>query len=536
MLKKILLSSILIFQVYSLGVNQCFAEDFSPINTEPAESFFTGTEKTINLNSSKSFDKLIKFSDQDQTPKLLNATDRFVQCNIKASWEDFKKLIETSEPNDFTYMTMANKLSNMGLFDLANLACSKVQDKEITKTPTDAMKRFYFPKKKLKLEDELFLAETYSNILYNDQSAEATGELLKNNELLATSDYANYLAALGSYKSFKYQKANNYINIAISQNPTNLNYKKLKAEILAEDGQGELAVKTVEGLKKQKIYCDEYEKKIRSLEQYVLHKTTKSEWEKNYHLGFYYYLENDDSKAIRTLQSALSASKKKSNQALVYSLLSEIYLKVNEKEKASENAQKAYKINKNNPRTLISLGDLSYGNNNYKKALEYYKQAASRDKNSDTALIKEAQAYQKCGYGEKAKEIYTKILKTRSDSWQAYYNLAMLEREQKTDPLCTKEVSYLKKALCLNLLFKDAWLELARIELDKSNFDLAKKYLSNAFYIDENDFRYYYYHGLANKGLGDYNQAQYDFKKCLKLNTKFKEAQDELQQTFNTTL
>lgn len=532
MLKKILLTSILFFQAASYGIKPCHAEDFSTKTINFIEPFSAVGEKTIDLNKTKSFDKFINLNPTTDFSNLIDATDRFVQCNIKASWEDFKNLIETAEPNDFTYISIANKMSDMGLFDLANLACSKIQDQEISKTSIDAMKKFYYPKKKLKLEDELFLAEIYSNILYNDQSAESTSELLKKSELLENSDYANYLVALGSFKSDSLARADKYINIAILKNPSNLNYQKLKAEILAKENKSEQAIKTVEALKRQNLYAFEYERKIQSLEQYILYKTKKAQWEKNYHLGHYYYLENDGTKAIKSLQTALNDAKKKSCTAAVYSLMSEIYLNLNETDKASECAQKAYKMNKNNPRTLTVLGDLKYNAKYYKQALNYYRQASAQSKGANNSLVKEALAYQNLGNTKKAKEIYTKILKTNFDNYQAYYNLALLEKGSTTE----EEVKYLKKALAINPLFKDGWLELAKIELDNTNYGTAKKYLSNAFYIDENDFRYYYYHGLANKGLGDYNQAQYDFKKCLKLNTKCKEAQDELQQTFNVGL
>ena len=533
MLKKLLLATILLCSAYNCGPKPCFAEDFSSMGaTNTMESFTIGDEKTINLNKTQSFEKLINLNENNDFSHILSATDRFVQCNIKASWDDFKALINATEANDFDYLTIANKMADMGLFDLASLATSKIQDKETNKISIDAMKKFYYPRKKLKLEDELTLAEIYSNILYNDQSAEATNELLKNTNLLATSDYANYLVSLGSYKSNMYSRASKYINIAIIQNPSNLNYKKLRAEIFAEENKPEQAMKIVAELKKQKIYSYQYERKIDSLEQYVLYKTKKAEWEKNYHLGFYHHLENDDSKAIRTLQSALTHANKKNNSALVYSLMSELYLNLDETDKASECAQKAYKINKNDPRTLTSLGDLSYNSKNYTKALCYYKQASSQGKNSYTSFIKEAQTYQKLGNSKKAKEIYLKVLKTHPEAYPAYYNLALLENA--SAPL--QEVSYLKKALAINPLFSDGWLELAKVEVDRANYTAAKKYLSNAFFIDENDFRYYYYNGLANKGLGDYNQAQYDFKKCLKINTKCKEAQVELQQTFNVNL
>lgn len=534
MLKNSLAKVIFFSALYVAGINICFAKPldsaFAPIKTinpDAAKPVESGV--SIDLNKGQSSSKFINLSENDTFYNFNNATDRFVQCNIRASWDDFKTLINTSPENDFVYISFANKMADLGLFDLANLANTKIQDKDIANVSVDAMKRFYYPRKKLKLEDELFLAETYSNILYNNQSSEATNELLKNETLLSNSDYANYLVALGSYKSSLYSRAAKYINIAILQNQTNLNYQALKAEILADDDRPEDALKTVETLKKQNLNSYEYERKVKSLEQFILYKTQKAQGEKDYHLGYYYYLENDPSKAIRTLQNALSA-KKKANAGLIYALMSEVYLSMNEFEKAADTAKKAYKINDKNPKALITLGDLSYRDKNYKQALNYYKKASAQDKKSYVPFVKEAQAYQKLSNSKKAEDIYTKILKTHSDSCEAYYNVALLDSSDSE-----KKAIYLKKALAVNPMYKDAWIELAKADIEKGNYNIAQKYLANAFYIDENDFRYYYYQGLINNNSGDFIQAKYNFKKCLKLNANFVEAQKALDNILNDT-
>ena len=91
-----------------------------------------------------------------------------------------------------------------------------------------------------------------------------------------------------------------------------------------------------------------------------------------------------------------------------------------------------------------------------------------------------------------------------------------------------KQLPYLKKALALNIMYTDAWLGLARYELTRDNFAKAQDYLATAYYIDQNDFRYYYYQGLIYKNKDDLTTAAMYFKKCLKLNPKCDEAQKEL--------
>lgn len=506
---KIKVKDIITFSsILILLTNKCLAQDaFAPLIPRATDNiFFTENQSTENEETSNTV--------------LSGVADKFVQCNIRTSWEEFKNIINTTPDNDYTYISLANKMADLGFFDLADLAVSKIKDNDLAGITIDAMKRFYYPRKKLRLETELLLAEAYSNILYNNQSAEATNELLQNHYSLSNYDYANYIIALGSYQSDNPTNAAKYINLAILQNPTNINYQKLKAQILAQNDEPEEAIKLVENLKKQNLYSYEYETKIKSLEQLTLYKVKKQQWEKDYHLGYYYYIENDPFKAIRTLQGALSSAKRKNDKGKIYGLMSEIYFTINEFEKASDSAKKAYKINPNNPKALITLGDVDYMNANYKQAMHYYKKAARKDKKSYVPFVKEANAYQKLSKPKKAQEINTKVLKTHFDSWEAYYNIALLDKN--------KQTIYLKKALAVNLSFKDAWIELAKIDIEKGNYDNAQKYLSNAFNIDENDFRYYYYQGLININSGDTIKAKDNLTKSLKLNSNFEDAKKAL--------
>ena len=86
---------------------------------------------------------------------------------------------------------------------------------------------------------------------------------------------------------------------------------------------------------------------------------------------------------------------------------------------------------------------------------------------------------------------------------------------------------YLKKAISINPNFKDAWIDLGRYAIEHQNFRDAKKYLAIANYIDENDFRYYYYQGLLAKKQGR-DGSDY-FKKSLTINPDYQPAKEELE-------
>ena len=191
-----------------------------------------------------------------------------------------------------------------------------------------------------------------------------------------------------------------------------------------------------------------------------------------------------------------------------------------EYEKAQDTAQKAYKLDSGNSTVLLVLGDLNFRSGDYKNALKYYKDAESKDKTSSICSVKVAQTYEQLGKEKIATEIYEKILKTYSDNWVAYYKIALKDK--------SKELAYLKKAIAINMNYKDAWLDLGRVEIERGNFFEAKKYLNVANYIDENDFRYYYYQGLIAKNQGMKQESERYFKKSLLLNPDYAPAKEEL--------
>lgn len=444
------------------------------------------------------------------------AKQRFMQSNVKSAYADFKTLINSIVPNDYAYIRLADNMATLGLFNLCDEAVKKISDSEIAYIQAEDIKHFYYPTIKMSTKDEIFLAESFSNIMYNAQSKEATSELLKHSDLLSTYDYANYIAALGLLKTGDLVTANSYIDAALKINPNNLNYNKLKIEIVLQGKNPQTALKLFTNLKNNKLYTTTYQNQFNALEHYTLYKTEKNDSLKKYHLGYYYFYNEEYPKAIRTLQGAISSKKNINN--LVYSLMSEIYFNQKELEKAENFAQKALKIDSKNSDALFVLGKLAYKNKNYDEALKYFAKSENKYSTDPSAWL--AMTYEQLGKINKAKEIYAKILKTNSDSYLTYYNMGLLDK--------TREFEYLKKATAININFTDSWLELARYEIEKNNLQNAIKYLGIVKYIDENDFRYYYYQGLVHKLKGQPQDAKYYFKKSLALNPDYELAKKEL--------
>lgn len=445
------------------------------------------------------------------------AMDKFIQSNVRASYIDFRTLIDSVTPNDYVYMRFTREMASIGFFNLAELAMSKIEDEELSQLLEYDVKNFYFTGAKLTHKDQLYLAEIYSNIMYNDQSKEATAELVKNTSLLMESDYANYLAAFGNMKNGNLKQAKEYIDKAIDKNPKNLNYKRLKAEIAAQDGNIKNANNSINSLNSDSLKTVIFDDELHATKEYVLYKTSKNDYLKKYHLAYYYYDKGEYTKSLGVLQTSISGKKNLNKD--VYSLTAKVYYKLKEYEKAQDYAKKALDINKTDVFSLEVLGDCAYRIKDYNLALKYYKKAVNKNFDYDVN-IKLAKTYQQMNDISKAKEIYTRILKTSAKVYEAYYNMALLESDRR--------VTYLKKAIAINPDFKDAWIDMAQLELNKDDNEKALSYLNIAKYIDDNYYRYYYYMGLVLKNRGLSAEAHKNFEQSLNLNPDFDLAKKEL--------
>ena len=446
------------------------------------------------------------------------AMEKFMQSNVRSSYQDFKMLIETVVPSDYVYMRLTQEMASIGFFSLAELSMSRIQDNQISGLLEEDVKNYYFPSYKLNNKDQLYLAEIYSNIMYNEQSKEATNELMKQTKLLTDSDYANYLVAFGSMKNGDIEQAEKSIDIAIDKNPKNINYKRLRAEIYSQSNKPKIALKYLNELNSANINTVVFDTELHSSGQYILYKAATNDYLKKYHLAYYYYDEGELAKALRVLQTSISG--KKNINKDVFALTSMVYFDMKEFEKAQDYALKAIDIDSANSEALIVLGKIALRNNDLSKAETYFKKASAKDK-THTAEIKLAEVYQKQNNVKKAKEIYSKILRVSSKAYEAYYKMALLEHD--------REEAYLKKTIAINPNFQDGWLDLARVEINKGAYDNALSYLGIAKYIDENDYRYYYYLGLLLKGKGLTDDAKRNFETCLNMNPDYEPAKKELK-------
>ena len=480
--KKIIL---LLISAILLGGNYTLADEIEmKTETVPAE------QKTQYAK--------IQYTAKEFKNSLDSIDKKFASLNISSAYQDMANMMIDSEDNDYYLMLLADKATSLGFYDLANRAFSKISDSEIAKIDSENTHKLFYPKYKMSSDEIISLAEAYSNIEHNDRSEEAIKDIQSKIKNLELNDYANYIMALGYNKLEDIENANKHIRTAISINPNNLNYKILQSQVIANTKKNKKALKIVKEIKKYDIGYYPIKQKVNSNEEFIKYKTEKQDWLKDYHLGYYYYLKDDNNKALRILQSAIS--KNNSRNAVLYSLMSRIYIKNGDFERANSVATKAYNYNLSNINTLLSLGDIAYENNKYKQALKYYKKAAKSRSSVTEAKLKLADTYAKLNNTKTSNSIYQKVAKTDSTAYKAYYQIAL------NDP--NAELSYLKKSVAINPNFKDGWIDLTRVMIENGNLTQAKKYLENAYYIDGNDFRYYYYQSLLLKKTEELNKIK----------------------------
>lgn len=441
--------------------------------------------------------------------KYASAENRFAQTNVKASYDDFNDLIQRASHDDYVFLVYAMKMAEFGFFDLSDALIKKLDSNNFTASYVSDIKKYYYPSAMVNPKDIIYLADAYSNIMYNNMAIETTSELLSGTQA-AESDYKNYLIALGFYKSNNLRQALKYINNAITENDMNVNYLALKAKILADSNKSKQALKVLNKIQKISFKTVDFQQKVRATEEYILYKTAEEEALKDYHLAYYYHLQGKSLLATKVLQSAILQAKKYSPQ--IFSLLGKIYYDNDEPLKAREYAGRAFREDSDNYLAAITLADLSYDDRKYDEALKYYKKAKRVTKDTEP-VIGMAKTYLAMEKDKKSKKMYEKLLKKNQ------YDEDLLVESLKVFP--QKADYYLPRVASIDISNNDIWLGLANLAIRDKNYTMAATYLNNSYYIDANNFKYYYYLSLVLRAKGDVELANQSLIRCSILNSDY---------------
>ena len=440
------------------------------------------------------------------------AHERFYQSNVVAAYNEYEKLTRKAD-NDFMRIILAYELSEKGYFTLVQDNFNNIDDKEMWNTTMTFIKQMYFPKNMPSKEDELKIAEYYTDIYYNNLPFETTKTLSKDNELLKRTDYAYFILAQAYLESKEIFKAQNTINKAISQNKNNLNYKKYKAQILSEDKKYDEALKTINEVISQSspsIIAKEHDI---TLQNYIYAQSKKDLAQSKYYLAKYLFQIDDTQRAIKEANSSIFARKRNVD---AFNLLGDIYLSENNMFKASENYQKAAKIKKHDAGTMLGLANVEFYWDDYDKAIELYNAVLKKQKNNEEAILNIAIAYAMKKDLKSAKNWVNKLLSINPYNYKGYYLMSFLDKDASEKNL--------KKAISINPICLDAWSNLALIEIEKGNIALAKEYLFPLEYVSYKNFMYHYCKGLIYQKEGNYENAAKEFEKTVNMYKDFEPA------------
>ena len=447
-------------------------------------------------------------SDEFKGTKGLEAFDenleRFNQSNITVAYRNFKSILDNAKCSDSCYALMAYKFAEMGLFSLSRASMDKIEDKDIWEKYLYSIKINYFPKKELELSEELFLADLNVAINYNNLTRESIVSIMDGERSLKRSDYANYLVSTAFFVEKDYQKALAAINRSTSINSTNFNYIILKAKILSELDKNQEALKALNSINSDDLLfatmIDEYDK----TKAFLASKSEKNQLKAKYNLASYFYLTNDNLRALIELSSVTPKNKLPESTNLV----ADIYFNQKNYDKALEYYQKNVKTFKHYAPSYVGLGNISIANKDYKNAEKYYVKAYRYNKSIDALVnLSVLNFIDKDLSG--AKDKCSEVLSKNSDYYKGYYLLAKYRPE--------KRVYNLKRAAAANPFYINTWLDLADNAILNNDPSLAQKYLDNVRFFSAKNSRYYYYMGVISRINSDEQIAQKYFSKATSL-------------------
>ena len=449
-----------------------------------------------NNNIANDFLKIITYSSDikqntngnDAIRKYDEAKEKFSQGNITSAYRDFKDVVQLSKHNDFVNISLAYKFANLGFFSLSQEAMLNIEDNELYKNQIELIKQHLFPKTALSYDEEIYLAQNFTEIYFNNLAFEVVREMTKKTDLLKKSDYANYILAQGYINLKEYNKALNAINKAISMNPDNANYQKIKAQIFCENNKFSDAIKVTEQLLAKDIDIMNYRKEALALKYFTLAKASKHRSETKFYLANYFLNTGDTQRAIKELSQNIAQDKKDFASA---ALLGEIYFKQKDFDKAAENFEKSYKLKKSYIPALKGMGDLNYYKKDYRTALAFYQKAVKKDKKNPVLNALAAICCNNTEQPEKAENYKEKAVLYGKNNAQVFYILSKFSTKDKE--------RYLKKAISSNPTYSEAWLDLTELALTECDLNLAKKYLYPVKSLDSKNYRYTYFSELIKK-------------------------------------
>jgi len=501
-------------------------------SNKPESGFLT--MKTINNSSAiittDGFGiKNISLGSFEEKDYLRSASYSFLKGDIQKSFNDFTVLFSQIDPNDdYSFMKLGMKLTNYGLFNLAEKCFDNVKNKDIWNYQIQNTKNIYFPAKKYTPTDELVVATALSKIEFQNLPQDGIDLINKyKNKFKKNDDFGNYLLAKAYLAENNSQEAIKELTTALKINPNSPVYRMELAKIYIQKNSSKSAERELDLLKtiiakyhiKDSAFLQDYEEQSSWLKY---KDERKNPIKSKYYKAKYYETKKEYNVALELLNGIVNVS---DDKALIYKTIGDIYFKTANYDKSEQAYKKSADINKKDAEAFEGLGKIYQIKGKNKAAVENFQKALEISPQDTSIKLELAEVYELMGQEEQAYNLYREVLQSSPDSEKSYYKLGMMYLRSGDIDEAEK---YLKTALSFNPLNSTIWIDLAGLEVSRENYSTAENYLKPVSSTDNKNEYYYFYYGLIYKALGDIDRAKACFSNSLQISPNFAEASAEL--------
>ena len=475
-----------------------------------------------NIINYQDYKDEIQKSDNISKETFVYGVNNIYNGNIVVARNEFSKTIDSLDKN-ISLLMLAKKMYEYGFFTLGDKALYKIEHKMDAKTQINLLKETYKPQYQLSENEENYLVKAYASIYYNNSPEEVAFNLVKKNNLLENSDYANYIMALSMFECKQYNQALIYVNRAIEKNNKNAQYKILKAKALNGCKKYKEAIKYIE--ENENTISIYFKNNLKILKQDVLSNLASNDSDKKFYQLYAYYLDGNYYKVLKETQNILSFYK---NNPKILTLQGMAKMALGENKQAEDDLKLSYKQNKKFPLTKMGLADCDFIKENYKNAYNGYKELISTEFKNE-AILKSYITLEKINPNDKKLSKLNKQKETfENKAFYEYYEIANNLFKDDAD-----KRKYLTKSLAINLLNENSWDVAFGIDYKNSNYDNIDNIASILLYANDMNPEYYYYSALSLDHKNKKKEAYHELKKAVNLNPDYKPAVDMMNKLQN---
>ena len=147
------------------------------------------------------------------------------------------------------------------------------------------------------------------------------------------------------------------------------------------------------------------------------------------------------------------------------------------------------------------------------KSIKRKNKEAKKIRRDSESVVGIAKTYVALEKEKKSKKMYERMLKKN------FYDSGLLMGSLKVFP--QRADDYLPAIVSVDITNNDIWLNMAHLAIKDSNYVMAETYLNNSYYIDGNNFKYYYYLSLVLSAKGEIEKAKQSLAKCSMLEADY---------------